>query len=154
MPQLSLHSPLGDLTLTEEDGAIVALDWGRAPKEFQGETKLLTRAKNQLDAYFAGARQKFTLPLRPAGSAFQQSVWAAMQAIPYGQTLTYGEIAQQVEGSARAVGTACGANPIPIIIPCHRVLAAGGRLGGYSGDGGATTKRSLLRLEGALLELL
>ena len=151
MPQLSLHSPLGDLTLTEEDGAIVALDWGRAPKEFQGETKLLTRAKNQLDAYFAGTRQKFTLPLRPAGSAFQHSVWAAMQAIPYGQTLTYGKIAQQVEGSARAVGTACGRNPLPIIVPCHRVLGSGGAEGGFSGGKGLPTKRQLLALEGVVL---
>jgi methylated-DNA-[protein]-cysteine S-methyltransferase len=151
MPQLSFLTPLGDLTLSEEDGAIVSLDWGRGPPAFRAETALLARARAQLDAYFDGRAVAFDLPLRPAGTPFRQRVWALMAAIPYGRTMSYGEMAARLGSSARAVGGACGANPIPIIIPCHRVLAGGGRLGGYSGDGGVATKAALLRLEGALL---
>jgi methylated-DNA-[protein]-cysteine S-methyltransferase len=151
MPQLSFLTPLGDLTLSEEDGAIVSLDWGRSPPAFRAETALLARARAQLDAYFDGRAVAFDLPLRPAGTPFRQRVWALMAAIPYGRTMSYGEMAARLGSSARAVGGACGANPIPIIIPCHRVLAGGGRLGGYSGDGGVATKAALLRLEGALL---
>jgi methylated-DNA-[protein]-cysteine S-methyltransferase len=148
MPQLSMHSPVGDLTITEEDGAIVALDWGWGRD--QDETPLLAKARAQLEAYFDGAPDPFDLPLRPAGTAFQKQVWQAMQRIPAGATRTYGEIAGDLNSAARAVGTACGRNPIPVIIPCHRVLAGNG-LGGYSGDGGVETKIALLRLEGALL---
>src|SRR5690606_21932567 len=93
-------------------------------------------------------------PLAPAGSPFEQKVWAAMQRIPYGTTQRYGEIARLVGGVPRAVGVACGRNPIPIIIPCHRIIgtsASGNRLGGYSGRGGAETKQFLLGLEGAAL---
>ena len=151
MPQLSLLTPIGDLTVTEEDGAIVSVDWGRGPPEFQRKTPLLERAKQQLDAYFDGDRRDFDLPLAPAGTAFQQRVWRAMREIPCGQVRTYGALAATLKSSARAVGGACGANPIPVIIPCHRVVAADGRLGGYSGDGGPTTKLALLRLEGARL---
>lgn len=151
MAQLTLHSPVGELTLSEDEGVLVSLDWGRAPVEFQHETALLREARRQLDDYFDGRRKSFDLPLRPRGTVFQQRVWAAMQQIPAGSTRTYGDIANELKSAARAVGMACGANPIPIIIPCHRVLASGNRLGGYSGDGGAETKAALLRLEGALL---
>lgn len=151
MAQLTLHSPVGELTLSEDEGMLVSLDWGRAPVEFQNETALLREARRQLDDYFDGRRKSFDLPLRPDGTVFQQRVWAAMQHIPAGATRTYGDIATELKSAARAVGMACGANPIPIIIPCHRVLASGNRLGGYSGDGGAETKAALLRLEGALL---
>lgn len=151
MPQLSLHSPVGELTLSEDDGALVSVDWGRAPLAFQSSTKLLEEARRQLDAYFDGKLRVFDLPLRPAGTQFQQRVWGAMLAIPMGSTRSYGEIAAELKSAARAVGTACGANPIPIVIPCHRVLAGGNRIGGYSGDGGAETKAALLRLEGVLL---
>ena len=151
MPQLSLYSPFGDLTLSETEGALVSLDWGRAPPEFQSATELLDTARRQLDDYFDGSRRTFDLPIRPAGTAFQQRVWQLMLAIPAGATRTYGDLAAELGSAARAVGAACGANPLPIIIPCHRVLAAGGRLGGYSGDGGTETKAALLRLEGALL---
>lgn len=151
MPQLSLLTPIGDLTVTEENGVIVAVDWGRGPPEYQRRTALLERAKQQLDAYFDGDRHDFDLPLAPAGTDLQQRVWQAMRAIPCGQVRTYGALAATLQSSARAVGVACGANPIPVIIPCHRVVAADGRLGGYSGDGGPKTKLALLRLEGALL---
>ena len=148
MPQLSMHSPVGDLSITEEDGAIVALDWGWGRD--QDMTPLLQRARDQLNAYFDGDPVDFDLPLNPTGSAFQRRVWKAMCDIPTGGIETYGSLADRIDGIARAVGTACGKNPIPIIIPCHRVVAASG-LGGYSGDGGLDTKVALLRLEGALL---
>lgn len=148
MPQLSLHTPLGDLTLSEEDGAIVALDWGRGRD--QEATPLLRRARDQLQDYFDGTRTEFDLPLRPEGTAFRQRVWDALRAIPAGQTRSYAEIARAVGCRApRAIGQANGANPIPILIPCHRVVAAGGGLGGYSGGEGAATKRYLLDLERA-----
>jgi methylated-DNA-[protein]-cysteine S-methyltransferase len=146
MPQLSLHTPLGDLTLSEEDGAIVALDWGRGRD--QEPTPLLLRARDQLQDYFDGTRTAFDLPLAPHGTAFQRKVWDALCAIPAGQTRSYLDIAQQVGCRApRAIGQANGANPIPILIPCHRVVAANGALGGYSGGEGAATKRYLLDLE-------
>lgn len=148
MAQLSLHSPIGDLTVSAHDGRIVALDWGWGRD--QEPTPLLKHALSQLEAYFDGSLERFELPLAPAGSRFQRQVWEQMCAIPRGGTRTYGEIAEAIGGSARSVGTACGANPIPVIIPCHRILAANG-LGGYSGDGGVETKVALLRLEGALL---
>lgn len=151
MPQLSFHSPVGDITLSEEDGAIVSVDWGWAKSN--QPTALLRKAKDQMDRYFDRALTAFDLPLNPAGSPFQKKVWTAMGKIPYGRTRTYGDLAKALNSSAQAVGGACGANHIPIIIPCHRVLAAGGRLGGYSGDGGLDTKAALLKLEGALLDI-
>jgi methylated-DNA-[protein]-cysteine S-methyltransferase len=149
MPQLSFHSPVGDITLTEEDGAIVSLDWGWAKDN--RSTPFLRKAKDHVDRYFDGTLTEFDLPLNPAGTAFQRKVWRAMSAIPYGRTKTYGDLAKSLRSVARAVGGACGANPIPIIIPCHRVLASNGGLGGYSGDGGLDTKAALLKLEGAML---
>ncbi|MBB2165313.1 methylated-DNA--[protein]-cysteine S-methyltransferase [Gluconacetobacter sp. 1b LMG 1731] len=147
MPQLSMHSPIGDLTLTEEDGAIVALDWGWGRD--QDETPLLRLACDRLDAYFDGAADNFAdLPLAPYGTPYRQAVWQALRAIPPGETRTYRDLAEQVGGSPRSVGQANGANPIPILIPCHRVVATQG-LGGYSGDGGVTDKIYLLELEGA-----
>ncbi|MEX0583970.1 MAG: methylated-DNA--[protein]-cysteine S-methyltransferase [Sneathiella sp.] len=150
MPQLSLHSPVGDLTVTEEDGIIISLDWGWVPTEWQSATPLLDRAVDQLNRYFDGEIGDFDLPLTPPGTEFQKKVWAEMLKIPAGKTKSYGEIAKILKSAAQPVGTACGANPIPIIIPCHRVLAAGGRMGGYSGLGGLETKTALLRLEKAL----
>jgi methylated-DNA-[protein]-cysteine S-methyltransferase len=148
-PQLSLHTPVGDITLSEDDGALVSVDWGWA--EGQKETALLKRARKQLQDYFDGKRQDFDLPLNPHGTALQKKIWAGMVAIPYGTTLAYGELGKRVGTIARVVGNACGRNPLPILIPCHRVLAAQGKLGFYSGEGGADTKVALLRLEGALL---
>ncbi|WP_424810559.1 methylated-DNA--[protein]-cysteine S-methyltransferase [Roseococcus sp. YIM B11640] len=149
MPQLSLHSPLGELTLSEEDGAIVALDWGRGAD--QEATPLLKEGRDQLHDYFDGKRVSFQLPLAPHGTAFQRRVWDALCRIPAGETRTYGDIAREVSSAARAVGQANGANPIPIIIPCHRVLASGGGIGGYSGLNGTVTKLFLLELEARAL---
>jgi methylated-DNA-[protein]-cysteine S-methyltransferase len=136
---------------------IVQLGWRSAAR--QQETKLLAGARAWLEGYFAGSTKRFGLPLRPAGTAFEQRVWAALSDIPYGETRTYGEVAGAIgalAGSggrtprwgigARAVGQAIGKNPIPIFIPCHRVLAAGG-IGGFSAPGGVATKRALLALE-------
>lgn len=142
--QLSLHTPAGSITVSEEDGAIVSLDWGWGRD--QTETPLLRRARDELQAYFDGERHGFDLPLRPAGSPYRQRVWEALCAIPYGAVRTYAQIAREAGGSARAVGGANAANPIPILIPCHRVVAAGG-IGGYSGGDGLATKRLLLAIE-------
>ena len=133
MSQISLHAPIGDLTISAEDNIIVSLDWGWAHE--QNTNTLLQNAKSQLDEYFDGLRKNFDLPLEPPGTKFQQRVWSMMEQIPYGKTITYGEIAKALGSSARAVGPACGANPIPVIIPCHRVVATND-MGGYSGDGG------------------
>ncbi len=149
MPRLSLPSPLGRLTLFEEGAAITALVWGG--KSAGKPTRLLEDAKRQLAAYFAGKRKAFDLPLLPEGSPDEQRVWALMAEIPYGETRSYGELARALSLSPRAVGHACGRNPLPIFLPCHRVVSADGELGGYSGNGGVETKRKLLQLEGALL---
>lgn len=144
MPQLSLHTPLGDLTVSEEGEAIVAVDWGWGRD--QAETPVLLQAREQLQAYFDGRRTRFDLPLAPRGTDYRRRVWAALCAIPPGQTRTYADIARVAGGSARSVGQANGANPIPVLIPCHRVVATAG-LGGYSGGDGLDTKRFLLQLE-------
>jgi methylated-DNA-[protein]-cysteine S-methyltransferase len=148
MPQLSIHSPIGDLSVSEQAGEIVSLDWGWGA--IQNQTPLLLRAKEQLDEYFDRKRTKFTLPLDPPGTEFQCRVWEKMIRIPYGRTISYGDLAADLGTSSRPVGQACARNPIPIIIPCHRVVAQSGRLGGYSGDGGRQTKRALLNLEATL----
>jgi methylated-DNA-[protein]-cysteine S-methyltransferase len=144
MPQLSLHSQIGDITVSEEDGAIVALDWGWGRD--QTETPLLTRARAQLHEYFDGKRLSFDLPLAPAGTPYRQRVWAALRDIPPGTTRSYGDIARIAGGGPRSVGGANAANPIPILIPCHRVVASDG-IGGYSGGDGLPTKQFLLALE-------
>ena len=147
MPSLSIPSPVGQLTIDEEDDAIVAIRWADEPAG--NGSPLLAEAARQLDAYFAGQRSHFDLPLAPAGSPFEARVWSAMQLIPYGETRSYGDLASMIGSAPRPVGRACGHNPIPIVIPCHRVLARSG-LGGYSGQGGLVTKQRLLALEGAL----
>ena len=144
MSQLSVRTPAGDLTISEEAGQIVALDWGWGRD--QTPTPLLIQAREELFAYFDGARTTFDLPLAPVGSPFQQRVWRTLCHIPFGETRTYAQIAAEIASVARAVGQASAANPIPIFIPCHRVLAANG-LGGYSGGDGLPTKRLLLDLE-------
>ncbi|MFN3399178.1 MAG: methylated-DNA--[protein]-cysteine S-methyltransferase [Ferrovibrio sp.] len=155
---LTLPSPLGSLTVFATTQAIVKLDWGgRGAKPADIDTPpeaqaLLDEAGRQLAAYFADGKTGFDLPLDPAGTDFQRAVWDFMRAIPAGRTRSYGEAATAVGTGtvdSRAVGSACGANPIPVIIPCHRILAAGGDAGGYSGKGGLETKRWLLRHEGA-----
>jgi methylated-DNA-[protein]-cysteine S-methyltransferase len=147
MPSLSISSPVGRLVLDEQDGALVAIRW--ADEKPGNGSPLLAEAARQLDAYFAGNLTEFDLPLRPAGSAFERRVWDGMLGIPYGKTRSYGELAAGIGSGPRAVGGACGKNPIPIVIPCHRVLAKAG-MGGYSGSGGLKTKQALLAIEGAL----
>lgn len=149
MPHLAFNSPIGPLALFEQDGAIVAVDWGFLPDN--EETPLLLRARDQLEEYFDGKRQDFDLPLAPHGTAFQQKVWAALAKIPFGKTRSYGDLAKELGTAARALGGACGRNPIPVIIPCHRVLGANGAMGGYSGIDGVETKEFLLRHEGVSL---
>ncbi|MDO8607566.1 MAG: methylated-DNA--[protein]-cysteine S-methyltransferase [Phaeospirillum sp.] len=146
MPHFSFNTPIGPLALFEADDAIVAVDWGWLPDN--EESPLLLRARDQLEEYFEGKRQIFDLPLAPHGTAFQRKVWAELEKIPFGATLTYGQLAERLGTAPRALGGACGRNPIPVIIPCHRVLAANGGLGGYSGIDGIETKEILLRLEG------
>jgi len=143
----SFDSPLGWLTLTEEDGYITSLDWGGI-RQCRDASPLLREAGAQLEAYFDRRLTRFDLPMSVPSTPFQHGVYEALHSIGYGQTKTYGDIAGYVEGSAQAVGRACGANRIPIIIPCHRVLGASS-LGGFSGKGGVETKVFLLRLEGA-----
>ena len=151
MPQLSLHTPLGEVTISEDGGTIVALDWGRGRD--QEATPLLREACGQLQDYFDGKRMSFDLPLAPEGSDFQKRVWAALCAIPPGETRSYADIARAIGSAPRAVGGANGANPIPLFIPCHRVIAADGSLGGYSGGDGPATKRFLLDHESRALLL-
>lgn len=145
MGRLTIESPLGALLLTSMDGALTELAWGLGSND--RSDAVLDQAARQLDAYFAGRLQRFDLPLKPFGTPFRQAVWSGMLAIPYSGTVTYGGMARALNSAPRAVGGACGANPIPIIIPCHRVLASGGAPGGYSGQGGLETKAWLLALE-------
>lgn len=139
-------SPVGPLGANAENGAITELVWGQAGTLTQGP--LFTQVSTELAAYFAGDLKTFHVPLAPRGSAFQIGFYAALCAIPYGETRTYGDLAKLLGVSAQAIGQACGANPIAILIPCHRVLAVSG-LGGYSGAGGIDAKVALLRREGA-----
>ena len=127
-------------------GAVTGLVWGQGGTLTDGPLHRLVR--DELAGYFAGTLTEFSVALAPRGNAFQQKFYAALCAIPYGQTRTYGDLAGDLGVSAQAIGQACGANPIAILIPCHRVLAANG-LGGYSGEGGIEAKVALLRLEGA-----
>ncbi len=147
-----IDSPVGRLSIAEAGGAVVRIAWSDheagEPQAQPGETPLLARAAQQLSEFFAGTRQDFDLPLDPAGTPFQRRVWTEMARIPFGATESYGALAREVGSVARAVGGACGANPIPIVIPCHRVVAEGGGLGGFSGGTGPATKRALLELEG------
>jgi methylated-DNA-[protein]-cysteine S-methyltransferase len=138
------HGPLGPLTVAERDGRIASLRWGDDPGE---TTPLLAEALAQLAAYFDRRLTRFDLPL-DLGSGFDAEVRRAMVAIPYGETRSYGDLAKVLGVSAQAVGQGCGANTIPVIVPCHRVVGASG-LGGFSARGGVETKVALLRLEGA-----
>ncbi len=132
-----------------QDDAIVGVKWGVGG---QSSSAILRRASLQIEQYFSGEIIKFDLPLRVNGSQFQKDVCAVMSGIPFGETITYGDIAKRLNVPAQAVGQACGGNPIPLIIPCHRVLGATG-LGGFSGGGGGINgielKVQLLRHEGA-----
>lgn len=146
MKTCSVATRFGSLILTEHDGYITALGWGDAAREDTSD--VLEEARRQLLAYDSGTLQVFDLPLRVAGSDFQRAVCDAMSAIAFGDTCTYGDIARLLGVPAQAVGQACGGNPVPVIIPCHRVMGAKG-LTGFSGAGGVETKVALLRHEGA-----
>jgi methylated-DNA-[protein]-cysteine S-methyltransferase len=142
-----LPSPLGPLYVEAQDGRITRLETnGRdAPPDADGHFAAL---KAQLDEYFAGTRTAFELPLAEQGTPFERRVWERLRAIPYGETVTYGELARELSSSPRAVGRANGRNPISIIVPCHRVIGANGSLTGYAG--GLPIKQALLEHEGFL----
>ena len=144
MPQLSLHTPVGALTVSEEAGRVLSIDWGWGRD--QTRSAVLVEAKAQLDAYFDGHLTEFDLPLDPGGTPFQRRVWEAISQIPFGQTQAYGIVAGRTGGSARAVGQANARNRLPILVPCHRVVGSVG-LGGYSGGDGITVKEFLLSHE-------
>ena len=146
MASLSINTPVGHLSLIENQDALVAVEWGAAANS--DDSTLLLETKAQLNAYFDGRLTEFDLPLSPSGTAFQQQVWAEMRKIPYGKLRTYGDLAVAIGSSPRPVGGACGRNPIPIILPCHRVVGNDGEMAGYSGGRGVLTKQQLLRLEG------
>lgn len=142
-------TPIGELGIAENGRAITAIYFeGEAPSDaLRGETPLLREAARQLDEYFAGRRREFDLPLEPAGTPYRQRVWQALRQIPYGQTATYGQIAARTDNprASRAVGGANHHNPIPVVIPCHRVVGSGGALTGYAG--GLERKKILLEIE-------
>ena len=144
----AFDGPLGALTLHEAGGVLTRLTWGQNEGAKPGAASpLLIEAVRQLAAYFAGRLTQFDLPF-DWGSGFQAQVRRAMAAIPFGDTRTYGDLSRDIGAPAQAIGQACGANPLPILIPCHRVLGAKG-LGGFSAKGGVETKVWLLRHEGA-----
>ncbi|MDT0202888.1 methylated-DNA--[protein]-cysteine S-methyltransferase [Nocardioides sp. AE5] len=151
-----IESPVGELRLVERDGALTAIEFspfrpssdGRPMGQRQDDHPVLAETVRQLSAYFAGELEVFDLPLAPVGTEFQQRVWHELVQIPHGQTASYGEIAQRLgytNAASRAVGLANGRNPIPIVVPCHRVIGANGSLTGYAG--GMERKQILLDLE-------
>jgi methylated-DNA-[protein]-cysteine S-methyltransferase len=146
MACLSLKSPLGPITIIETDGSITSLEWRWS--KTQEETGLLAMARDQLTDYFDGRLTDFSLPPTPQGTQFQHGVWRAMCNIPYGEVRSYGQVAKILKSGPRAVGSACGRNPLPVLIPCHRIVGANGALTGYTGGDGIATKDFLLNLEG------
>ncbi len=150
-----IDSPVGELRLVEHDGALTAIEFspfgdpdGRVRGRRVDDHPVLVRAREQLAAYFARELTDFDLPLAPGGTQFQVQVWEQLKLIDYGQTATYGEIAARLgrtNAASRAVGLANGSNPLPIVIPCHRVIGANGTLTGYAG--GVERKQVLLGLE-------
>ena len=149
----TVATPIGELTLVASETALTEVHFPRrfVGRVARGENAILASAKAQLAEYFAGERTTFDLPLEMAGTEFERSVWHLLRDIPYGATTSYGDLARRLgtPKDARAVGAANGKNPIPIIVPCHRVIGANGDLTGFGG--GLETKRWLLVHEGALL---
>lgn len=145
---------LGDITLEADDRSLIRVTIAdRASNETLSpvpDNPILHDAMQQLTEYFAGTRTTFELPLDPHGTPFQRSIWSALQTIPYGSSMSYQDLGEHagVGKAPRAVGGAVGANPLPIVIPCHRVLAADRKITGYSGGAGIPTKVALLDLEG------
>lgn len=142
-----MGSPLGPLSLTASEDALTGVAFGGAG-EAEASSPILEQAARELEEYFAGVRREFTVPLAPEGTEFQRLVWAELRKIPYGTTATYGDVAARIgkPKAAVAVGQANSRNPIPIIIPCHRVIGSGGKLVGYTG--GLHIKKMLLEVEG------
>ncbi|MET0289723.1 MAG: methylated-DNA--[protein]-cysteine S-methyltransferase [Pseudoxanthomonas sp.] len=152
-----VNSPVGALLVAASDDGLHGIEFPenrhpvkRTPAWSEGDHRTIDLAQRQLDEYFAGERQVFDLPLAPAGTAFQLLVWKTLAAIPFGSTWSYGQLAHRVgkPSASRAVGAANGRNPLPIVLPCHRVIGSAGALTGFGG--GLPTKEFLLRLEGAL----
>ena len=152
----TIESPVGELRIIARDGAVVAIEYspfrglpgGRPIGQRADDEPLLVETVRQLRAYFTRDLKEFDLPLAPLGSPFQQAVWAQLRLIGYGETASYGEIARRLgrsNAASRAVGLANGSNPIPIVVPCHRVIGANGNLTGYAG--GLARKQTLLSLE-------
>jgi methylated-DNA-[protein]-cysteine S-methyltransferase len=153
----SIDSPVGPLLLAASDDGLHAIEFSRSRHPVprggdwrEGDHRLLREARRQLAEYFAGRRRSFDLPLAPEGTGFQREVWHALATIPYGETVSYAQLAARIgrPKAMRAVGAANGRNPLPIVLPCHRVIGADGSLTGFGG--GLDTKRFLLELEGAL----
>lgn len=145
MFQMSFCTPLGSITLYEENGAIISLDCGQTPEI--NETHLLLEARNQIQAYFRGELKNFDIPIAPKGTDFQKTIWNTIRKIPYGKTCFYIDIANEINGFARNIGQACSANKIPIIIPCHRILSKNSNKEYYSFFNGIESKHHLLNLE-------
>lgn len=152
---IRMDSPLGRLELLARGGKIVSIEIekrGRLSNDGEPDksSPVLDKARKQLAEYFAGKRKSFQVPVSLEGTDFQKSVWSAINDIPFGKVLSYGEVGHETgrPTAGRAVGGAVGANPVPIIIPCHRVLASDGRITGYSGGNGIETKAWLLDHEG------
>ena len=144
-----IETSIGPLTIELTGEALTLLEFG-AHGEATPDTPprgLTAETARQIEAYFAGKLKQFDLPLRAEGTPFRQKVWQALRDVPYGQTRSYGEIAREVDSAPRAVGGACGANPIAIVVPCHRIVGAGGWIGGFSGGDGCATKTLLLEHE-------
>lgn len=146
----TFESLLGHVTLTAEGDVLTNLSWSARPPGGADcpPDAFLGEAEKQITAYLKGRARSFDLPLGPRGTDFQIRVWQAISAIPFGASETYGSLAHKLGTGPRAVGNAAGANPIPFLVPCHRVLGAGATMGGYSGYGGLRAKAVLLRLEG------
>lgn len=154
MPRTVLETPIGPLGVIASDDALQAVLFDGHRLRTDGRSDLLAKASRQLEAYFEGDLVTFDLPLELRGTDFQRRCWLALGTIPYGQTVSYGEQARRLglgSDAARAVGAANGQNPLPIVLPCHRVIGANGSLTGFGG--GLHVKRFLLEHEGALLPL-
>lgn len=146
----TVDTPIGPLVLVASATGLRAVDFGVDPERAaipEDDSPILTEAERQLTEYFDGSRREFDLPLEPEGTPFQVSVWKVLHTIPYGETISYGEQARRLGDArkARAVGGANGRNPLPIVVPCHRVIGSSGALTGFGG--GIPIKESLLRLE-------
>ena len=140
-----LNSKLGNLLIVSNGKTITGLNWTKK-RQLPATSALLKTASEEIVAYLAGKLKSFSVPTETGGTQMQKAIWEMMSDIPYGKTLTYGEVAAKLKTSPRVIGNACGANPIPIIIPCHRIVGKQG-LGGYSGNGGLRTKQFLLDVE-------